>query len=617
MCGITGIFRFQAPPDLAPLDRMRDALTWRGPDEGASVRFPDGGLGARRLAIMDPTLGQQPLCDASGRFWVALNGEIYNYQVLRKEWQARGTRFRTAGDTEVVAEVVASLGFTGALARFTGMFGLAVYDTARRTLWIARDRMGEKPLYYTTLTDGTFLFGSQLMALLAHGAVSRTVDPGAVTRYLLFEFIPTPRTIYEGVKRLEPGACLRIDATGLSWQRYWERPIPAAGSGSNGDMDRWARSLAGAFQVSVLGRRLADVPLGFLVSGGLDSASVLAVASRRHPPPLETFTVVLPSDPSFDESKQARVLTRHFPCKHREIPFHSENLPEVLDDIGNRLDEPLADSSLAVSWWLFRHVHEAGFKVVLSGDGGDELMAGYPTYLAHRWARAAQPLRPILDGVVRRLPVSYDNVSFDYKLRRFTAGLDLPLPRRNQVWLGAFLPDDLDPTCVEAAWSEVDAHGDAVAGADPVCQAMALDQKLYLGDGVLTKVDRASQAFGVEVRAPFLDHHLVELAAQVPVGLKLRGRRLKAVWKQATTHLLPPEVRERPKKGFGTPVGPWLRGPCSTLLDGLEEAVAPWVPPDRVRTWVREHRQGDVDHRRRLWSLLVLARWRAGPFGPG
>jgi len=435
-------------------------------------------------------------------------------------------------------------------------------------------------------------------------------------RYLLFEYIPTPRTIYRDVARLEPAHILRVDRHGQRLQRYWDLPRPQPGGGSPGAMKRWAHSLAGAFQVSVLARREADVPVGVLLSGGLDSSAVLAVADRGRQERSRSFTVTM-GLPSFDEAAPARATAQRYRTEHQEIYLGEQHLSELLDDIAGKLDEPLGDSSLPATWHLFRHVRDAGFKAVLSGDGGDELMAGYPTYLAHRWASLARPLAPALRSLAARLPVSYDNVSFDYKLRRFAAGLSLPMARRNQVWLGAFLPDELPADLAEELWSETDAHGAALQGLPAVCRAMALDQRLYLGDGVLVKVDRASQAHGVEVRTPFLDYRFVELAAQVPERFKLHGTRTKAVWRLAAKELVPPSILDRPKKGFGTPVGPWLRGPCTQLLDGLEERVRDWLPGEQVRRLVRQHRQGQADHRRRLWSLLVLGRWREGPWGPG
>ncbi len=621
MCGIAGIFRFGVPPELAPLDRMRDVQGHRGPDDARSQRFRQGGLATVRLAIIDPARGQQPLCDASGRYWVALNGEIYNHASLRAAARDRGAEFRTSCDTEVVAELVAELGVRGALERFEGMFGLAVFDRQDEQLWLARDRMGEKPLHYHRCADGTFLFASELKGLLVHPAVPRTLDPAALGAYLLFEYVPTPRTIYSGIHRLEPGKLLRLSRHGLQQERFWELPHPEGGRGALGDMQVWSRRIAAAFEASVLTRREADVPVGVVLSGGLDSTAVLALADRgrrrKQAERSHSFTVTMPEQPSFDEAAPARVLAEHYHTVHHEFPLVASDLPDILDAIGEGLDEPLGDSSLVATWWLYRHVRDAGFKAVLSGDGGDELFGGYPTYLAHRWARPAARAGPLLSRLARRLPVSYENVSLDYKARRFAAGLGLPLPRRNQVWLGAFLPDELPPTLARDPWPEVDAHGRASEGLSPVCRALYLDQRLYLGDGVLVKVDRASQAHGVEVRTPFLNHELVELAGRCPAGLKVTGRTTKAIWRHAVRHILPASLLDRPKKGFGTPVGPWLRGPCGQLLDDLPERVERWFPPDQLGALIREHSTGQADHRRRLWSLIVLGRWLHGPWGPG
>jgi asparagine synthase (glutamine-hydrolysing) len=616
MCGIAGIFRIGAPPDLAPLDAMRDAQAHRGPDEARTQRLGAGGLATVRLAIVDPARGSQPLCDASGRYWVAMNGEVYNHAHLREQARARGLRFRSTCDTEVVAELVAELGFRGALDRLEGMFGLAVWDSREAVLWVARDRMGEKPLHYTTTEDGTFLFSSELKGLLVHPEVPRDVDPDALGAYLLFEFVPTPRCIYRGIRRLEPGHLLRLDDQGLTRERYWTLPRPVGGSDDRRAMEDWATRLAQAFEASIGTRREADVPVGVVLSGGLDSTAVLALADRGRSERSHTFTVTMPGQPSFDESSPARLLAEHYGTFHHEIPLRAADLPGILAGIEAGLDEPLADSSLVATWWLYQHVHEAGFKAVLSGDGGDELLGGYPTYLAHRWSHLARPLRRPLGRALRWLPVSHDSVSMDYKLRRMVAGLEHPLARMNQVWLGAFLPHELPAALTGDPWREVDAHGAALEGMDPECAAMALDQRLYMGDGVLVKVDRASQANSVEVRTPFLNHEFVALAARCPAGLKLGGRTTKRVWRHAVRHILPPQLLDRPKKGFGTPVGPWLRGPLAFLLDDLCERVEPWMPPEQVRCLVQEHQDGTADHRRRLWSLVILGRWLHGPWGP-
>ncbi len=616
MCGIAGIFRLGEPPDLRPLEAMRDAQAHRGPDDARSQRFVHGGLATVRLAIIDPARGAQPLCDASGRFWVAMNGEIYNHVELRARARDRGLRFRSTCDTEVVAELVAELGFREALERLEGMFGLAVWDSRERVLWVARDRMGEKPLHYTTTPDGTLLFASELKGLLSHPDVSREVDPGALGAYLLFEYVPTPRCIYQGIHRLEPGSLLRLSVRGLDIQRYWTLPSPRGG-GDRGEMERWARRLSSAFEASTLTRREADVPVGVVLSGGLDSTAVLALADKGRSERSHTFTVTMPEQPSFDESASARLLAEHYGTEHHEIPLRAGHLPGILELIEAGLDEPLADSSLVATWWLYQHVHRAGFKAVLSGDGGDELLGGYPTYLAHRWSWAVSSLAGPMARLAGLLPVSHENLSFDYKLGRMAAGLAHPLPRRNQIWLGAFLPEELPRPLAGALWLEVDALGRELDGLDPECAAMALDQRLYMGDGVLVKVDRASQANSVEVRTPFLNHEFVALAARCPAGLKLQHRNTKQVWRHAVRHILPQALLDRPKKGFGTPVGPWLRGPLKSLLDDLPERVEPWFPPARTERLIRDHLDGTANHRRRLWTLMILGRWLHGPWGPG
>ncbi|MEC8424263.1 MAG: asparagine synthase C-terminal domain-containing protein, partial [Myxococcota bacterium] len=294
--------------------------------------------------------------------------------------------------------------------------------------------------------------------------------------------------------------------------------------------------------------------------------------------------------------------------QHQERRLGSEDLAPILDAIGRHMSEPVADSSLVATWMLMALVRDAGVKCVLSGDGADESFAGYPTYLAHQIAPLAHPVRRLLRRAVRRLPTRHDGVTVDYMARRFAGGLHLPWARRHQYWMGAWGPDELELPPVLA--DIVDSHAAAAGTTDAVSRAMFLDQRLYLSDGVLVKVDRASMAHGVEVRSPFLDHTMVELAASIPSGHKLHGRTGKVVLKRAAADLLPPETVQRTKKGFGTPVGPWLRGPCTRLLDGLPDALGDLIHPDQMARVIDEHRQGTADHRRRLWAALILSRWR-------
>lgn len=613
MCGIAGLFR-PGGLDASPLEAMVRALTHRGPDEQGIGRWghPAGApvacaLGVRRLAITDPAHGHQPASDAGGRLHVVLNGEIYNHRRLRTELAANGVAFRTASDTEVLANLIARVGIDAALRQIRGMFAFAAYDEQTGRLWIVRDRMGQKPLYWAQLTDGTLAWASELHSLRAHpGTHGWSPDRRAELAVLLWEYVPTPLTIWREARKLEPGNMLEVDASGIRTRTWWVPPVPADGAGGN--LGRWARSVRGALEVSTRQRVEADVDVGFLLSGGLDSSAVVAIAQAASPRPLRTFSIAVDA-PGFDESAQARRVAAVLGTQHQERRLGPADLAPILDQIGRHMSEPLADSSLVATWMLMSMVQGAGVKCVLSGDGADESFAGYPTCLAHRLARFARPARSLLGQVTRRLPTRHDGVTADYMARRFTEGLALPWAHRHQHWMGAWGAAEL-PAAPDLA-GIVDGHARPVAHADPVSRALYLDQRLYLADGVLVKVDRASMAHGVEVRSPFLDHTLVELAASIPSGHKLHGRTGKVVLKRAVADLLPPEIIHRKKKGFGAPVGPWLRGPCTGLLDGLPDALADLIEPDRLQRVIREHRAGARDHRRRLWSALVLARWRA------
>jgi asparagine synthase (glutamine-hydrolysing) len=612
MCGIAGLFRPDGL-DAGPLDAMVRALTHRGPDEQGLGQWghPGGaavacGLGVRRLAITDPTNGHQPATDETGRLHVVLNGEIYNHKRLRTELRGNGVAFRTASDTEVLANLIARVGIDAALAQLRGMFAFAAYDSHAGRLWVVRDRMGQKPLYWATLGDGTLAFASELHSLRVHpGTHGWSVDRRAEQALLLWEYVPTPLSIWQEATKLEPGTLLQADASGVRQRRWWDPPVPEGGHGGN--LGRWARSVRGALEVATRQRVDADVDVGFLLSGGIDSSTIVAIAQATSERALRTFSVAVDA-PGFDESSEARRVAAALGTQHQERRLGPADLEPILDEIGRHMSEPLADSSLVATWMLMAMVREAGVKCVLSGDGADESFAGYPTYLAHRIAPLARPAAGLLGRIVRRLPTRHEGVTADYMARRFAEGLPLTWAHRHQHWMGAWASGDLQPSPDLGAI--VDRHAALAHAADPVSRAMFLDQRMYLPDGVLVKVDRASMAHGVEVRSPFLDHSIVELAASIPAGHKLQGRTGKIVLKRAVADLLPSETVGRKKKGFGTPVGPWLRGPCAHLLDGLPDALADLIPRDTLARVIREHGAGTADHRRRLWSALVLARWR-------
>ena len=619
MCGIAGAFHWEAPVDPGRVEAMVATLDHRGPDDRHLVAVGRGVMATARLAIVDLDGGRQPRWEPGERVCVSMNGEIYNHGPLRHEAESRDEPvvFASVSDTEV-AGFLAGDNPQKALQQLNGQFALALWHAEREELWLARDRMGQKPLYWTRLDDGTLVYGSELKAVLAWPGVRREIDPVALQQLLLFEFVPAPRTIYAGIHKLVPGTRLEITATSERVVRWWEPPLIGADR-AVGTQSRYAQAVLNTLQVATKRRLLADVPLAFLLSGGIDSSAVAAMATRFHEGPLTTFSVVF-DEPSFDESGPARLMADHLGARHTELRFGHDQLPRLLARLEAGLCEPLADGSLLGTLLLAEGVHAAGYKVALSGDGADESFGGYPTYVAHRLAQVAEGASGLVGRLARRMPVSTDNLSSGYLARRFAAGLPHPHARRNQIWLGAFLPGELDGLVGgldERVWTEVDGWAERAASIrDPAERAMYLDQRLYLGEGVLQKVDRAGMLCSLEVRSPFLDHHLVETAAALPASSFVRGNRTKVLLRRAVADLLPAALRTRKKKGFGTPLGPWLQGPQSGLLEGLVERLDGLIAPGPVERLVREHRDGVADHRRRLWTLIVLGTWRHGPWGP-
>ncbi|MCP4809090.1 MAG: asparagine synthase (glutamine-hydrolyzing) [Proteobacteria bacterium] len=614
MCGIAGVFRFAGPVDREPVRAMVRALAHRGPDDEHILDVPQGALGTRRLSIVDRPNGRQPLVDASGAATLAFNGEVYNHTPLRKEFKSNGLEFTTESDTEVLAALTAHMGLSRTVARADGQFGVAAITS--EGLFLARDRLGQKPLYWTEV-DGLVLFASELKGLLVHPAVRRELDPDALAELLLFEYVPAPRSIYRGIHKLEAGTMLHAGPEGVRIERCWEPPLPGSAGLRHGlAEEKWVDAITTSLRMAVHKRCDTDLPIAICLSGGIDSSAVAALVAQSGRTKQTSFAVTF-DEASFDESGPARSVAKHLGLEHVEVPFSSGQLPEVLAALESGMCEPLADGSLAATWLLTRAIRERGFKIAVTGDGADEHFGGYPTYFAHRLAKRARLGAGLLGRVARRLPASRQNLGSGYLARRFTAGLGHPLPRRNQVFLGAFLPEELASLGVAGnPWSTVDRWGAQVDGLDPQDAAMWLDQRLYLGEGVLTKADRASMLNSIELRSPFLDHHLVRLAASLPLKHKVRGRETKVLLRKALAPFVPRDIARRPKKGFGVPLSAWLAGPHRGLIDGLADQLDGLIRGDAVRALVREHLDGHRDHRRRLWTLVTLARWRSGPWGP-
>ena len=621
MCGIAGYAALDPARTLdpGPVRAMLGCIAHRGPDDEGAYTSPGIVLGHRRLSIIDVEGGHQPLFGASSQTAIVCNGEVYNYRELRNELEAKGHRFRTASDTEVAAHAYDEWG-DAFLDRLDGMFALALWDGARRRLLLARDRMGEKPLYWT-LTGGLLIFASELTAVAAHPALTRAIDPVALSEYLALEYVPAPRTVLQGVNKLEPGHALVV-ANGVSKQRYWQLtprvtanvpPYPEA-----------VRELRARLERSVKSRLVSDVPLGIFLSGGIDSSTMAALAAREGA--LETFSIGF-EEASFDESRYARAVAARIGSHHHERIVRGSEMPDLVPALGRMLDEPLGDASILPTSVLSAFARER-VTVALGGDGGDELFAGYPMHQAHRvaaWVRhAPRALHRLLDAAAAKLPVSHRNFALSFKLRSFLRGSAEKAPLNHALWMSSFsvaeqqsllAPDVLaDTDNAESAFSAVAKAWAESAGAPLLARATHLDALTYLPNDILMKVDRASMAVALEVRAPFLARDVVEFAFSLPDAYRMKGLTGKRLLRDAVRDLLPAEVIDRPKKGFGMPVAAWLNGPLRDLANDMLSAdrlaSAGWFNPATVQRMLSDHASGRADLRKPLWTLLVFELWR-------
>ena len=575
MCGIAG---FTGRGDIGVLRRMTDAIRHRGPDADGNWAEENAGvfLGHRRLSIIDLTGGAQPMWTADGKLGITFNGEIYNHAELRAELVQCGCQFVTDhSDTEVLLHAYREWG-DGFVERLNGMWAFVIYDREKRRLFGSRDRFGKKPLYY--FHEGTtFGFASELTALTRHPDCPRSISPLALKKYFAHCYIPAPRSIYERVWKLPGGHSFTFDlASGkLNVSRWWEfviRSIPQEMI-ARGVIPRvqcgesLQEEIRETLERAVKRRLMSDVPLGVFLSGGIDSSAIAALAAKLIPSgQLNTFSVGF-NDPSFDESSYARLVAEKLGTRHHEEILDLDKSVALIPEIVSSLDEPLGDSSLLPTFLLSRFTRQH-VTVALGGDGGDELFAGYDPFRALRKAELYAKLvpKPIHAGIrhlAARLPVSHANISLDFKIKRTLMGLSYPPPLWNAVWMSALEPRDInqlfqEPTPIEEIYSEAIEAWDRCAQPNIVDRALQFWTNIYLQDGILAKVDRASMMNSLEVRSPFLDIEFVDLVRRIPWQQKLWMGKTKWVLKQALGPLLPNEIIGRPKKGFGMPIGRWL-----------------------------------------------------------
>jgi asparagine synthase (glutamine-hydrolysing) len=615
LCGIVGFTHKNWAPDP---DRIRNAtatLFHRGPDQQGVFQSAVCSMGATRLKIIDLAGGDQPIKDEASGTTIVFNGEIYNHLELRAELESLGHRFRSHCDTETVLRAFLQWD-TACFSRLRGMFAIALWTESTRRLVLARDRMGIKPLYIARRGVELF-FGSELKAILIHPEIERRLSLDGLDGYLALNYVPSPWTLVEGIEKLSPGHWLEWQDGEVRSASYWRLPF---GSPTQWTFDSAQRELDSLLRQSTREHLLSDVPLGVWLSGGIDSSTILHYAATQSSSRIKTFSISFRGR-SFDETPYIRQAVEQYDTDHTELDLNpDENLQGAIEEFAYFSDEPTADAGALPVWFLSK-LSKTKTTVALSGEGADELFGGYLTYAADRMARRIRhlpdaALQLALRGV-RRWPVSDEKIGFEYKLTRFLEGSLMPAGRAHFYWNGTLsdsekrdlvrtpLPHSLDHAIREL--DELHSNGDGVA------PYLWLDQKYYLPDDILTKVDRMSMAHAVEVRPPFLDHRIVEFAASLPASFKIRGARQKLILKELMKDKLPPAIRHRKKIGFDIPAHEWLRGPLRSLLvDTLREGSADHgelFGATLINKALNHHleRRGNIGYH--LWGLMILFLW--------
>ncbi|MBQ1766557.1 MAG: amidotransferase 1, exosortase A system-associated [Aquincola sp.] len=621
MCGITGVFDTRGQRAVLPavLRRMNDSQHHRGPDEGSVFLEPGVGFGHRRLSIIDVATGQQPLFNEDGSVVIVFNGEIYNYQSLIPELQALGHRFSTKSDTEVIVHAWEQWG-EDCVKRFRGMFAFALWDRNQQVLFMARDRLGVKPMHYAVLDDGMLLFGSELKSLLAHGGLRRDIDPLAVEEYFALGYVAEPRTIFRQALKLPPASTLLVRRGQPIPQPkvYWDVRFTLDSRASEAEA---CEELLRRLKESVKLRMIAEVPLGAFLSGGVDSSAVVATMAGLSNDPVQTCSISF-ADPQYNESEFAQRVAERYRTNHHVEQVDSDDF-DLIDTLAALYDEPYADSS-AIPTYRVCQLARQHVTVALSGDGGDETFGGYRRYKLHMMeermrsslpASVRTPLFGFLGRVypkadwaprVFRAKTTFEGMARTSVQAYFHSMSQIRQPARSRLY-SQRLKSEL---CGYSAMEVFNRHAARAGTDDPLALIQYIDMQTYLVGDINTKVDRASMAHSLEVREPLMDHELVEWAATLPSALKLQGGNGKKVFKKALEPALPHDVLYRPKMGFAVPLARWFRGPLrervrSSLLQG-PMLDGGWFNPAEIRQMVQDHESGRHDHSTPLWSLLMF-----------
>ncbi len=609
-----------SPASMKLLQEMNRTMVHRGPDdEGYHIDGPVG-LAMRRLSIIDLEGGHQPLSNEDSSIWIVFNGEIYNYLELRTHLVKRGHTFRTDSDTEALVHLYEEYG-DKCVSFLNGMFAFAIWDSRNKRIFVARDRMGIKPFFYCFDARGNFYFASEIKALLKT-SVDRSPNLQALYDYSSLMYTPTPDTAFKAIIKLEPASTLMCSSEGLIKKSYWDIPTPAAG-----EEERQKRSyeeeIVALIETAVRRQMVSDVPIGALLSAGLDSTTISAVMARRLQIPLKTFTIGF-RHKSYDESDEARFVASQIGSEHFEKivdPF----MVGSIEDLLAIFDEPFADYS-AIPTFLVSKIASQMVRVVLTGDGGDEVFAGYPTHYAFKVSRIFRLIpgwirRNLINRIVLSLPASFERISFDYKAKRFVTGADLPFERGHYWWKVIFDERDKERLFTKDFLSNgfqdsfriFDKYFDRVRKCHPLNQVLYVDAKTFLLDDNLTKVDRMTMANSLEARVPFLDHELVERIAVIPPGVKSRGFQTKSLLRNAVKLLLPASIRQGRKRGFTPPLPFWIKNELKDFFGEVFSrerlAKSGVVNPDYCKNLLDEHLNGVRDNNRQIWTVMSLVLW--------
>ncbi|MEM9643400.1 MAG: asparagine synthase (glutamine-hydrolyzing) [Planctomycetota bacterium] len=618
MCGIAGIAQLDESrsPAAGVLPRMLETIFHRGPDDEGALFDGPIAMGMRRLSIIDLTDGKQPIFDESGRYAIVFNGEIYNYRELREDLIRRGHRFRTQSDTEVIVHLFEDHG-PACLDHLRGMFGFAVWDKKKRELFIARDRLGIKPLYYVQ-TENALIFGSEIKSLLQHPDVSASLDHQSLAAYLSLKYVPAPRTMFEGIRSLPPAHSLTVSDGEVDIQRYWDvsydKPSHVLGE------SEYADQLDAELRDSIRLRLRSDVPFGAFLSGGVDSSIIVALMSEMLDDPVKTFSVGFCGGDEPDELGYAQTVADHFGCEHHTLVINGNDFVEHAESVLWHLDQPIADQATAATHMVAK-LARGHVKMVLTGEGGDELFAGYARYVGNQYEKLFRPLPRFAGKLVRsaadlvphnrRAKIAINALTQRDEATRLSNWFPLLSDDSKQALLSSRMRAHDRPTA--KYFSEQLARCDAQ---NPLDRMLHTDCNLWLPDYLLLRGDKLSMANSLEARVPLLDHKLVEFAAKLPTKMKLNGKTRKYLLKKVAERYLPSEIIHRRKQGFSIPIDVWMRNEAKPMVCDL---LSPDVvrrrglfQPNVVERLITRHMSGTHDHATELWGLMSVEMWQRG-----